>query len=1010
MPISLTVRNGVYVDSVALMQVSTEVKTTPGVDDALIGMGSELNLELMRSAGFDVDDQVTPNDLVIAVRAQTEEARQAGLEAVDAAFDSLATAARDSSGPGGTPQPALTVESALARSGTALTFISVPGENAGVETLAAVGSGSSVLLFSDNVDLETEVELKTRAAAEDLIVMGPDCGTAIISGVGLGFANRVRRGSFGIIAASGTGAQQVSVLLDAAGVGVSHLIGTGGRDLSREVGGISARQALRALAADTQTEQILVVSKPADAGVVAEMEALARELGVRVTWAVLGLDSPNLTAGVESALATAGHDVPEWPSWGADGPVEPRSGSLLGLFCGGTMADEAMLISRSALGSITSNIPLPGAPQVSGTAVSAEAHTVLDFGDDEMTRGRAHPMIDPALRLQAIRDVGPRAGVLLLDLVLGHGAHPEPAADLAAAIADACAAAAEEGRVLPVVVSLIGTSDDPQDFASSVRTLVAAGAEVFLSNAQACQRALSHLGHDAPARAVDEGNAPAQSTASGPAASAVANSLAAASEAAVSGTGSSSAAGSARRPLSGLLETSPAVVSVGLGLFADELRAQAATVTEVPWRPALGDPAALYAAMADPRRSEANAQALERMLAAGAELVGLRPARECLGLRDGEFLHSGPPLEWERASGPMRGALTGAVVFEGLASTLAEAEAGLAEGRFTFAPCHSREAVGPMAGVISPSMWMFELVDPVYGNRAYCSLNEGLGKVLRYGANNEEVLTRLRWMRDVLGPVLAAAVDAAGPLDTKNYVTQMLQSGDEGHNRNRTATLLFLRDIMPDLFSLDFPAEDLAAVAQFLGANDYFALNLVMPTCKLAMAAAKGIPGSTLVVTMARNGTDFGIQLAGAGDIWFTGPAQIAEGLYLGSYGVEDANPDIGDSAITETAGIGGLSMAAAPAVVRLVGGDVAFAVDTTRRMYEITLGEHPQHQIPVLEFRGAPSGIDLVKVLRTHVLPQINTGMAGRVAGVGQVGAGLVTPPSECFTTGLEGLNAQRA
>lgn len=998
MPISLTVRNGVYVDSVALMQVSTEVKSTPGVDDALIGMGSELNLDLMRSVGFDVDEQVTPNDLIIALRAQTDEALQAGLAAVDTAFDSLAAAARDSAGPGGTAQPALTVESALDRSGAALTFVSVPGENAGIETLAAVDSGSSVLLFSDNVDLETEVDLKTRAAAQDLIVMGPDCGTAIISGVGLGFANRVRRGSFGIIAASGTGAQQVSVLLDAAGVGVSHLIGTGGRDLSREVGGISAKQALRALAADAETEQILVVSKPADAEVVASMETLARELGVSVTWAVLGPDSPNLTAGVESALATAGHEVPKWPNWGVKGPVEATSGSLIGLFCGGTMADEAMLISRSALGPIASNIPLPGAPQVSGTAVAA-AHTVLDFGSDEMTRGRAHPMIDPGLRLQAIRDFGPSAGVLLLDLVLGHGAHPDPAADLAAALSEARADAAAEGRDLPVVVSLIGTGEDPQDFAASARTLVAAGAEVFLSNAEACQRALAHLGHSAT-----DGDAPAQQMTSVFTATAAADSTAS-----VTGAESSTDLESAGRPLSGLLENAPTVVSVGLGLFADELRAQAASVTEVPWRPALGDPAALYATMADPRRSEANAQALDRMLAAGAELVGLRPARECLGLRESELLHSGPPLDWERASGPMRGALAGAVVFEGLAPTLAEAEAGLAEGRFTFAPCHSRDAVGPMAGVISPSMWMFELVDPVYGNRAYCSLNEGLGKVLRYGANNEEVLTRLRWMRDVLGPVLAAAVEAAGPLDTKNYVTQMLQSGDEGHNRNRTATLLFLRDIMPELFTLDFPAADLAAVAQFLGANDYFALNLVMPTCKLAMAAAKGIPGSTLVVTLARNGTDFGIQLAGTGDTWFTGPAQIAEGLYLGSYGIEDANPDIGDSAITETAGIGGLSMAAAPAVVRLVGGDVAFAVDTTRRMYEITLGEHPQHQIPVLEFRGAPSGIDLVKVLRTHVLPQINTGMAGRVAGVGQVGAGLVTPPAECFTNGLTGLSAQR-
>ncbi|MCD1286874.1 MULTISPECIES: DUF1116 domain-containing protein [unclassified Brevibacterium] len=1008
MPHSLTVRHGVYVDSVALMQVSTEVKTTPGVDDALIGMGSALNLDLILAAGFDIAEEVTANDLLIALRAHSEEDLAAGLAAVDVAFDKLASAAHESTGPGGSVQPALTVESALDRSGSGLTLVSVPGENAGIETLAALDSGSSVLLFSDNVELSTEIELKTRAAEHDLIVMGPDCGTAIISGVGLGFANDVRRGSFGIIAASGTGAQQVSVLLDAAGVGVSHLIGTGGRDLSSEVGGISARQALRALAADPETEQILVVSKPADATVVAEIETLAKQLGVSVTWAVLGPESPSLTVGVESVLGAAGVTVPQWPSWGVSDSTTTRSGSLIGLFCGGTMADEAMLISRSALGPISSNIPLPGAPRVSGTSTSVATHTVLDFGDDEMTRGRAHPMIDPSIRLQAIRDLGPSAGVLLLDLVLGHGAHKDPADDLATAITEAKSAAAAQGESLPVVVSLIGTNSDPQDFSGALEALVTAGAEVFLSNAEASLRALAHLGHQATTDPAQVGTSDSPVTLTG-----VASSTAPAASAptsAASAAPASSSATTGEATLSGLLESAPSVVSVGLGLFAEELRAQAVTVAEVPWKPAFGDPAPLYAAMADPRRQTANAEALERMLAAGAEVVGLRPARECLGLGNDEFLHAGPPLDWDRASGPMRGALAGAVVFEGLTETLEEAEAGLASGRFSFSPCHSRDTVGPMAGVVSASMWMFELVDPIHGNRAYCTLNEGLGKVLRYGANNEEVLTRLRWMRDVLGPVLGAAVAATGPLDTKNYVTQMLQSGDEGHNRNRTATLLFLRDIMPKLFTLDFPTRDLAEVARFLGENDYFALNLVMPTCKLAMAAAKGVPGSTLVVTMARNGTDFGIQLSGTDDQWYTGPAQIAEGLYLGSYGIEDANPDIGDSAITETAGIGGLAMAAAPAVVRLVGGDVAFAVDTSRRMYEITLGEHPQHQIPVLEFRGVPSGIDLVKVLRTQVLPQINTGMAGKVAGVGQVGAGLVTPPAECFTSAIEGLSAARS
>ena len=464
-------------------------------------------------------------------------------------------------------------------------------------------------------------------------------------------------------------------------------------------------------------------------------------------------------------------------------------------------------------------------------------------------------------------------------------------------------------------------------------------------------------------------------------------------------------------PLRGLLQTEPAVVTAGAELFAQELRDQAVPVSEVEWRPPMdGTADALATVLADPRLAEANARALERITSAEAELVRVAPASEVLDLKPGEFLHSGPPLTWDRASGPMRGALIGAMLFEGLAATPEEAEEKLAGPDITLAPCHSRGAVGPMAGVISPSMWVFELRDPVHGNVSHCSLNEGLGKVLRYGAYSEEVVTRLEWMRDVLGPVLADAVERHGPVDVKAYLPQMLQMGDEGHNRNRSATLMFLRDLLPHIVAQvgERSQDDVAEVCRFVGANDHFALNLVMPACKLAMAAAKDVPGSSVVVTMARNGTDFGIQLAGTGDAWFTAPANTPEGLFLGSFGPEDANPDIGDSAITETAGMGGFVMAAAPAIVRLVGGDVDFALTTTRTMYEITLGEHPSLQIPILEFRGAPIGIDAVAVARTGVLPQINTGMAGKVAGTGQVGAGLVNPPADVFVQALTALAEQ--
>ena len=447
-----------------------------------------------------------------------------------------------------------------------------------------------------------------------------------------------------------------------------------------------------------------------------------------------------------------------------------------------------------------------------------------------------------------------------------------------------------------------------------------------------------------------------------------------------------------------------AVVNVGADLLADAIADQAVPVTRVDWRPPMeGTEADLATVAADPRRAAANARALAAMLEVTATLVDVAPASELLGLEKGQFLHAGPPIEWDRAPGPLRGALMGGAALEGLVDDPEDAVALFEAGTsVSLEPCHHRSTVGPMAGVVTPSMWLWVLEDAASGRRTFCSLNEGLGKVLRYGAYGPDVLTRLRWMGAVLGPLLQAAVRATGAVDVTGILTQMLQMGDEAHNRNRAGTLMLLRDLSPSMVTTGFDAGDVSEALRFIGGNDHFFLNLAMPACKLALDAARGIDGSTMVVAMARNGTDFGIQVAGTGDEWFTGPAQLADGLFLGDYGPDDANPDIGDSAITETAGIGGFAMATAPAIVRFVGGSVPDALATTRRMHEITLGENPRWSVPVLEFQGTPTGIDVSKVCRTGILPQINTGMAGKVAGVGQVGAGLVTPPAEIFPKAL--------
>jgi Protein of unknown function (DUF1116) len=452
--------------------------------------------------------------------------------------------------------------------------------------------------------------------------------------------------------------------------------------------------------------------------------------------------------------------------------------------------------------------------------------------------------------------------------------------------------------------------------------------------------------------------------------------------------------------LNSLLARDVAVVAAGTSILSDALTDQAVPVQTVDWRPPPeAEVTALATVLGDPRHGAANATAVERLMSARPHLVDVRPASELIGLERGTFLHAGPPIDWQRASGPLRGALVGAALYEGLAGTPADAERLVSTAPLD--ACHHHATVGPMAGVVSPSMWMLVVEDAEHGGSAYCSLNEGLGKVLRYGAYGPEVIERLRWMGDVLGPALSTAIRAHGPVDLKAIMAQALQMGDELHNRNRAATSLFVRELAGEIAEVDGGPD----VLRFIAGNDHFFLNPAMAACKVSTDAARNVPGSSLVVAMARNGTDFGIQVSGTGDRWFTGPAGVPDGLYLGSYGPDDANPDIGDSAITETTGVGGFAMAAAPAIVRFIGGEVPDALAATQRMYEITLAENPTFGVPILSFRGTPTGIDVTRVVRTGILPSINTGIAGKVAGTGQVGAGLVSPPAEIFGQALHAL-----
>ncbi len=450
------------------------------------------------------------------------------------------------------------------------------------------------------------------------------------------------------------------------------------------------------------------------------------------------------------------------------------------------------------------------------------------------------------------------------------------------------------------------------------------------------------------------------------------------------------------------------IINVGVEAFARDLFSQGTRVCQVNWRPPLDiDPASRGLIRQHSERIKAaNQEALAIIQAAKPVLKGMGLARDLIpGMEENLILHAGPPVNWNQMCGPMRGAVIGALIYEGRAREAGEAETLAASGRIRFAPCHEHNAVGPMAGIISASMPVFEIKNETYGNSAYATQNEGLGKVLRYGAFSEEVIQRLQWMDKVLYPVLQRAIASLGGIDLQSIIAQALHMGDEVHNRNRAGTSLLIRKLAPALLKTSRNTEETAAVLDFINCNDHFFLNLSMPSCKAALDPARNIPNSSLAVVMARNGTEFGIQLSGTGDKWFTGPALVPDALYFPGYTKEDANPDIGDSAITETGGLGGFAIAAAPAIVQFVGGKAADALNYTISMYDICHGESNSYQIPALDFRGTPLGIDVVKVVEKNLLPIIDTGVAHKDPGIGQVGAGVVNAPAEPFVKAFQAL-----
>ena len=882
-----------------------------------------------------------------------------------------------------------------------LTLISVPGTYATAESMKALANGQNVFIFSDNVSVEDEVELKRVGVEKGLLVMGPDCGTGKVHGVPLGFINEVRSGPIGLIGAAGTGLQEVSTLIDQFGEGVSEIIGVGGRDLSSNVKGSMTFFAIEKLLKDENTKIILIVSKPPAPEVAQKIIEYTSTASKPIVCCFIASSHSN-TAGpylvstledgalVATALAkgisyqTLQHQISSriTSSPASFKNKSLKAGKIMGLFSGGTFTYETSFLFK----------------QFKKQEKYAKLeYEVIDLGDDQFTVGVPHPMIDFTTRNKWIEEqtgVGSGVSVLLLDVVLGHGAHSNPADALSPALSKALL----NNPNLHIIAHICGTNTDPQTLSQQQKILSDLGVLLLPTSRQAAQVAAE----------ISLGFTP--SVPSSFDYYSVFDKLPSSSSPPVVSTG---------------------VINLGLKQFEDVIREKGIKVYSPDWKPPVeGNRSVglMVAELQDADRGvgkivkQANEKAVEIMLGSEAVLKSVDVASNVIPFLRGQkaILHAGPPIQWNRMCGPMKGAIVGAILFEGWASSEESAWKLAESGEIRFDACNNHNAVGPMSGIISPSFPVFvvenenkSLVGSSTRNFAYSSMNEGLGKVLRFGAYDSSVLNRLHWMKNTLAPVLGE-IFQKNPVSLSSITSKALQMGDECHNRNAASTSLLFKDIAISLMRLDHVPNNIKVeILEFLNNNNHFFLNLSMAACKVILESAHGIHGSTVVTTMSRNGVDFGVRVSGITadtrnvkgepiNEWFTSKSPIVDGLYFPGFSSADANPDLGDSSITETFGLGASAMAASPAIVGFVGGSSSSAILATQEMKVISLATNTKLPIAAIDFAGTPLAFDVRRICDTSITPLINTGIAHKNAGIGQIGAGICRAPFSPFRDAL--------
>lgn len=980
-----------YQDSINLMLLTNTINDLDGVTMSQIMMGTDANKDILNNTGLLTPEAeaASPNDMMIVVDSEDEQIMEEVLPAIDTFLADLSAKGDDKEKPAAASwQEALT---ALPDANVAL--FSIPGEYGAAEMEKALKNGLHVFSFTDNVAIEDEVRLKKLAHEKGLLMMGPDCGTGIISSIPISFTNVVSPGNIGVVGASGTGIQEVTTIIDRLGGGVVHAIGTGGRDLSDKVGAITVKDAIVALENHEPTDVICVISKPPAKEVRDEVVQLLQSISKPVVAIFLG-EKPEAHEG-KVYLA---HTLEETAQIAVDLANEeavkrnyftkldkPNVSTLdkdkvvKGLYSGGTLAAEAGMLISEALN-------LEGLVKQEGYILHSHGYDVIDLGDDIYTQGKPHPMIDPEVRIQKIEEYAEdeQTGIILFDVVLGYGAHEDMVGALLPAIEAAQTKAKTAGGDLYFVATVCGTTKDPQNYQDAVDRLKAAGVYVAESNAKAVQLALLLKGVE----------------------------MSEADKAVEDYTGTTIDVPTVSEQVMELLTTKPRIINVGLQSFNESILQYGGQTEQFNWRPrASGNKKMIRILDAledfEDQITADNQEVTDKIKNAQPFLIDVVPAKTViaeLNEQQKTLLHAGPPIEWSEMTGPMQGSCIGAALFERWATNEEEARRLLESGEVRFMPCHHVQAVGPMGGITSANMPVFVVENRLTGNRAYCILNEGIGKVLRFGAYSQEVIDRLDWIKDVLGPTIAKALQLTEEgINLNVLIARSITMGDEFHQRNIAASLNFLKEISPLIIQTDIPEDQKYEVIKFLADTDQFFLNIMMATGKAIVDGARSETKGTVVTTMTRNGVNFGIRIAETEDEWHIAPVNTPKGLYFTGFTEADGNPDIGDSAITETVGVGAMAMVAAPGVTRFVGaGGFEDALETSNEMAKICLGHNSTFSIPTWDFQGTCLGIDIRKVVETGITPVINTGIAHKEAGVGQVGAGTVRAPLGCFENAL--------